>query len=128
MNNEKGVILPLTLVLSFFFLLLFSHQLILYVNEKKFLVEIEGVNNLESIMQMGVKDILNELSSFEELKNSVNGTYIYPNGSAHYSLNPEPDNKIRVELKVQDDQGRMDLARFFYSIELKKVLNWVEIG
>lgn len=127
MKNEKGVILPLTMILSFFFLLLFSHQLILYLNEKKFLIETEGINRLESIMQMSVKDIKEELSALEQLEEPVNSTHTYPIGTVKYSLYPMLDNDVKVDMTVHDHDGRVDQARFFYNFEQKKITNWVEL-
>ena len=127
MRNEKGVIFPLTMIISFFMFLLFSHQIALYLNEKKFLIEVEGINQLESIMQMGVKDISAELLMLEEVHDPILATLIYPNGSLDYSINPDVNDTVKVIMTAMDEDGRKYIANMYFSFGQKKVIKWIEV-
>lgn len=126
MNNEKGVILPMTVMLSFLILLIFSQQLELFLSEKQFVAEVEKINQLENLMQLSVHDISNDLSAIEMLDSPFYGRLTYPIGQTQYSLTPESADITRVVITCKEAGGRQYKAQLYYSFESDKIIKWFE--
>lgn len=126
MSNEKGIILPMTVVLSFLIFLIFIQQLELFLSEKQFVVEVEKINQLENLMQMSVHDISTDLSAIEQLDSPFFGRLTYPIGQTQYSLTPESADIIRVVITCNEADGRQYKAQLYYSLESDKIIKWFE--
>jgi competence protein ComGG len=61
MRNERGIMFPITVLLSCLFLLLVVHACALYEEELEFMKREEQSYDVDSLMQMAVHDLKTDL-------------------------------------------------------------------
>jgi competence protein ComGG len=130
MKNEKGFILPTTIVISFLFFLVFTHQLDLYMSEKRFYKEVEEQYQLEMILNMAVDDIIEEIEALKEeetLTSSYSAWLYYPNGQVRYQVVLLTEDMVQITMYCQTTKGRKYNARFIYDFVERKRSEWNRI-
>jgi competence protein ComGG len=125
MKNEKGYIYPVTLLLIFFLILIFHHQIDVLLLEKMFFRETEELYVLDNIMTLGVEKVVDEL---EELGENVEttGTISYPHGTFQYWIMPVTTEESFVTVICTTSAKRKYRANFYYHFGEKKIKNWME--
>ena len=126
MNNEKGFILPVTLLISALFFLAFSFYLEQYISEKVFYREAEELRKIENLILLGKKDILSQLSSSKEQLQNFDEEKDYPIGTVHFTVQKQANIAI-VNMTCTTDQLRKNHSRFTYNFEEQRIISWVEL-
>lgn len=130
MNNEKGFILPTTMVISLLFFAVFTHQLDLYLTEKRFYKEVEEQYQLEMILNMAVDDIVEDIEVSKEegtLTSSSSAWLYYPNGQVRYLVSILDVDVVSITMNGETLHGRKYNARFMYHFIEKKPSQWIRL-
>jgi competence protein ComGG len=125
-NNEKGFILPVTLVFSFFVLLLFAHSVELYKMEAEFANHEEKIYELDSLMQMAVTDIKSKITHSPQEITYFYDEVTYPIGRVQYTLQRLNENEIKVMVVCISNDGFEYGAEFTLSIPSMELIEWKE--
>ncbi|MCH1624912.1 competence type IV pilus minor pilin ComGG [Ferdinandcohnia quinoae] len=126
LNNEKGFILPVTIIISFLFFLIFTFQVNIYLTEKGFYKETEELMVLENLMQLGVGDVQLELGGLNELRNPISNEFQYPNGTVSYNAVTLSETTLEVMIICSTKNSRRYRAQFEYDGVEKKITKWNE--
>ncbi|RAK22368.1 competence protein ComGG [Anoxybacillus vitaminiphilus] len=126
MNNEKGFILPVTMIFSFFLLLLFVHVIELYKMETEFAAHEQQMYELDGIMQMAVVDVKNKISNLSDTVTFLDETVVYPTGKAHYELKRLGQERINVHVLCISNNGLEYKAEFTLSVPDMELVEWKE--
>ncbi|WP_216831712.1 competence type IV pilus minor pilin ComGG [Alkalihalobacterium elongatum] len=123
-NEQKGFILPVTLLLCLFVSLSLIHLLGLYVTEKKFYVEQGEIFVLESLMQMATADLIHQIG-FGDINST--GEFYYEKGVAAYWILGDSHDTLNIQLKVMTEKGRQRFVTLLVDKEQLRVKEWIEI-
>lgn len=126
LRSEKGFVLPVTMVISFLFFMVFSHQLNQFILERKFSRETEEFHTLERVMQMAVADVKIELDMLSTVPSSSTKTVSYQEGAAHISIRPLSTRDIEVNISCSTLKGGKGGAILTYSLLEKQFTKWFE--
>ncbi|MBA2869913.1 competence protein ComGG [Anoxybacillus calidus] len=126
MNNEKGFVLPVTMIFSFFLLLLFVHVIELYKMEIEFAHHEQQMYELDWLMQMAVTDIKNKLSNLSDTVTVLDETVVYPTGKAHYQLNRLSQELVNVHVLCISNNELEYKAEFTLSVPGMELIEWKE--
>lgn len=130
-NNERGFILPLTLILTFLLFSFLLHEIKVYKTEQQFVHHQENMLVLDRLLQRSAADMEKmPLADWPEQ------SFAYQNGEVVYMEDELPDNTgldadqiIYFELTAKVDQ-RDDNARHisyvYYDKKKEKIVRWVE--
>ncbi|MBE4907947.1 hypothetical protein IMZ08_07765 [Bacillus luteolus] len=128
MKNEKGFILPTTIAISLLFFAVFTHQLDLYITEKRFYKEVEEQYHLEIIISMAVDDIIEEIER-RKVEGSLTSSYsewlYYPNGQVRYQVAEQTLDRFAITMYCDTSNGRKYNAKFLYNYTEKKPGQWI---
>ncbi|QOR65503.1 hypothetical protein IM538_17055 [Cytobacillus suaedae] len=127
MKNEKGFILPTTLAISLVLIIVFTHQLDLYLTEKRFYKEVEEQYHLEMIISMSIDDIIEEIEVRTE-NNTQTSSYsawlYYPNGKVRYLVAQQTLDTLSITMYCETSNGRKYNARLLYNLMEKRPVQW----
>ncbi|WP_017755764.1 competence type IV pilus minor pilin ComGG [Calidifontibacillus oryziterrae] len=122
--NQKGFALPIVFMLSLLFSVVILAQLEIYKVEQQFYVELEQLEYLKGLTQMGAFDL------FSILKNTtttepLSGTFTYPTGTVDYQL------EFKGELVIMKGtcstfKQRKHFFQATVNKETNEIVNWVE--
>ncbi len=128
MKNDKGFILPTTIAISLLFFAVFTHQLDLYLTEKRFYKEVEEQYHLEMIISMAVNDIIEEIES-KIVEGSLTSAYsawlYYPNGKVRYQVAEQTLERFAITMYCETSNGRKYNAKYLYDYTEKKPSLWI---
>ncbi|MFC4182975.1 competence type IV pilus minor pilin ComGG [Saccharococcus thermophilus] len=127
MYKQSGVIFPLTVVVSFFFLLMLAHVLALYEVEMETMRYEQQSSEVESIMQMAVFDVKKQIAS-SPLQQGKEGTFLYPIGKADYEWKKIDETTIQATISAYSDTGIRYSATFLISLPSLDIIQWTENG
>lgn len=123
--NQKGFILPLTMMLVFLFPLLIISEIELYKIEQRFYVEEEEIEKLQSISQIGMQDIF-KLVNEEPTIQTTTGKFNYPTGYIDYSIEPLNTGSIQIKATCTTNNLRKQYFKAIMNLETKEIEKWVE--
>ncbi|MCZ0754642.1 competence type IV pilus minor pilin ComGG [Anoxybacillus sp. J5B_2022] len=126
MKNEKGVIFPLTMMFSLLFCLSVLHVLELYHIEMQLAEYEQQSYDVDSLMQMAVVDVKAQIAASVPAKQTGQGTFIYPNGTAQYEWKQGTKNEIKVTIAVISHEGIRYSAEFTVSFPALELIEWKE--
>jgi competence protein ComGG len=126
MRKQSGVIFPMTVVVSFFFLLMLAHVLALYEVEMETLKYEQQSSEVESVMQMAVFDIKKQLASFSDLQPGNEGTFLYPIGKADYQWKRIDETTIHATVSAYSSGGIRYSATFLVLLPSLDIIEWTE--
>jgi hypothetical protein len=116
MNNEKGYILPLAMVITAAVLLLSVSASAIFMSRYSYLDTMEEGYRRESLMMYSVK----RLTSAEK---SMNGTFPYPEGIVRYEVNRE-DQITTMILSYETGSKSYEPLLVTYKNDTKEILVW----
>jgi competence protein ComGG len=125
MRNQSGMIFPITVVVSFFFLLAFSHVLELYQVEMESIAYEQQSYEVDSIMQMAVFDVKKQIASFPDLQGNE-GVFVYPIGKANYKWEKIDETKVKALIFARSDGGIRYGATFIVLFPSLDIIEWTE--
>jgi hypothetical protein len=123
-NNEKGHILPVTVIFSFFFIALLNHQINLYMIDQKFFDATEDLYVMENLMQITAKEVVLNTPT----NTAASGKKEFPEGTVIYTVNPISLTSSKVTITCTSKSGGEFKAEFIYDYVIKKMINWIEVG
>lgn len=122
MNNEKGAVLPIVLILSFLMSAIFVSQMNVYLTEKNFSLETEELYQLEQVMHLAVIDVINAIK-----RDEMQGTFVYPIGSASFSAISIGLDTYEVHIMCKTNRDRKHASRFHFNIQNNRLEQWTEL-
>jgi competence protein ComGG len=125
MRNQSGVIFPITVMVSFFFLLALSHVLTLYQVEMEAMAYEQQSREVDEVMQMAVFDVKNQIATFPDLQRDE-GVFAYPVGKANYTWEKIDETKIKAVISVHSDEGIRRSATFIVLFPSLDIIEWIE--
>lgn len=123
MNNERGFILPVTIVLLFILTTSLFHQVATYEREKRFHFEIEQQFYLDQMLQMATVDFLTLLKTDRIL---ASGMFSYAKGNVYYWVLSEDDEMIQIEFTVLTERNRQRNVEMTIDKAQFVVIHWLE--
>jgi competence protein ComGG len=125
MRKQSGIIFPLTVVVSFFFLLMLAYVLTLYEVEMETMKYEQQSFEAESVMQMAVFDIKKQMAS-SPLQQEKKGTFLYPTGKADYQWKKRNEITIEATISAYSNSGTRYSATFLVSLPSLDIIEWTE--
>ena len=122
-KSEKGHILPITLIFSFFFIALLNHQINLYLIDQKFFNATEDLYVMENLMQVTAKEVVLNTPT----NTATSGKNEYPEGTVIYTVTPLTSATSKVSITCTTKDGGEFKAEFIYDFALKKMTNWMDV-
>lgn len=123
--NQKGFILPLTMMVCFLFPLVILSEIEMYKLEQRFYIEKEEMEKLQSLTQVGFQDLFNLIVE-QTIIEPTAGRLSYPTGSVDYSIEPLANNLVRIQGTCLTNKLRNQFFIATVNIETKAIENWVE--
>ncbi|WP_078545708.1 competence type IV pilus minor pilin ComGG [Litchfieldia alkalitelluris] len=123
MRNEKGHILPGTIVISLLLLLILTHEINNYHLENKFTIETDELFQLENLVMLSVKEAIDKGSP----NLSYTDTFTYPTGNSAISVSPQSISSSLIIITTTTKGGGVYSAQFTYDFNLEKISNWIQL-
>jgi competence protein ComGG len=124
-RNQNGVIFPITVIVSFFFLLALAHVLELYQMEMGSIEYEQQSYEVDSIMQMAIVDVKKQIASFSNLQGNE-GVFIYPIGKANYKWEKIDEMKVKAMVSAYSDGEIRYSATFVVLFPSLDIIQWTE--
>lgn len=124
MTNQRGFILPITLVILFIVSSYAAFLINQYVIEKKFFFEQTEVRTNERLLQMALVDSRHFLASSSE--EYYSGTFYYEAGEVAFIINAETECIKSITLISKTLEQRSKRIKYFYYLETETFLPWLE--
>jgi competence protein ComGG len=124
MQNERGFILPMTLIGVTVLMLFIVHQANLYITEKRFYKESEEMFELDSLMQQAVHDMKQVLQG-EKINGKLEYTKAFQNGTAYVQAELI-DDLFHVRIECTTVNERKYVVRCIYDREADAITYWSE--
>lgn len=121
-RNEKGFILPVTIMVSLFFFFVLAHEVTTFLIKSKFYKETEELYILENLMALGVTDGTLELNNNQR----VSKEYTYPHGTCTIASTPVDINRSKVNITCKTIENRLYIGQFTYDFQQQKAYGWME--
>ncbi|QPA30041.1 competence type IV pilus minor pilin ComGG [Thermaerobacillus caldiproteolyticus] len=126
MKNEKGMIFPITMLVSFLFLFIFVRMLELYKTETEMAKYEQQSYEVDSVMQMAVTDVKRQLAVMWPTDTSNRGTLTYPNGVANYEWKQMSEHEMKVTIFATSHDGIHYGAECIISLPELELIEWKE--
>lgn len=123
--NQKGFILPLTMMFCFLFSLFLVSEIEIYKIEQRLYLEEEELEKLKSLAQIGIQDV-NEIAKSQKLDDIRVGTLEYPMGAINYSIEPMDNNVMLIRGTCITNKQRIQHFAATINIETNEIVRWVE--
>lgn len=123
--NQKGFIMPLTMMLCFLFPLIVISEVEMYKIEQLFLFEEEEVEKLQSLSQIGMQDLYDIIMEQSFVEAAIGKLY-YPIGWIEYSIEPTELNIVLITGTSYTDAGRRQYFTATVNLATKEIEKWVE--
>ncbi|MFC0470970.1 competence type IV pilus minor pilin ComGG [Halalkalibacter kiskunsagensis] len=111
-REERGFIYPVTMIICLLMVPIVLHQMNLYMKEKRFLYEQERLLQLETLLQVGMKEFLKN-----EHEPQLNESILYSYGFdiVTFTVKDYKDGVSFISVKVQLESGHERIAGFYYN-------------
>ncbi|WP_332697917.1 competence type IV pilus minor pilin ComGG [Halalkalibacter lacteus] len=110
-REEQGFIYPLTMLICLLMVPIVLHQMNLYLKEKRFIYEQERLLQVESLLQVGMKEFLRNEQE-PTLDETI--TYFYNFDKITFTVHDYKDGVSFISVKVQLESGHERIAGFHY--------------
>ncbi|WP_332632345.1 competence type IV pilus minor pilin ComGG [Halalkalibacter flavus] len=125
MNQEKGFVYPVTLIMCMLILQVLIYQVSLYMTEKQAVYEQERLMQIETLLQLGISDFLNgEYDPVPDKKI----LFSYPNGTVTLSIETYLHGISNISVKADLETGHERIAGFQYNWSNKVLDNYWEVS
>jgi len=125
-KNERGLVFPITVFISFFIAVIFVHSIELYKLESEFSHHAELSVEVDSLMKMAINDVKRVIAELPETTTEAEGTIMYPNGSAYYRLQRLSDDTVKVNVScISKSNGKYEV-QFTLLLPGMELLEWNE--
>ncbi|RFU61908.1 competence type IV pilus minor pilin ComGG [Bacillus sp. V59.32b] len=124
-NNEKGVVFPMVIIIAAGFISFTLFSIERYAVDKNFYKESEEKLILEQLIRLAALDITTELESTEIIAEK-NGILFYPGGDVYYECTKSSETVVKVLLYASTKAERKAESLFLYDITQNKVIEWIE--
>ncbi|MCT8138674.1 hypothetical protein H1D32_13520 [Anaerobacillus sp. CMMVII] len=124
MADQRGVILPTTMVILFLVCSFVAFQLAQYSQEKYLLKEEGDLYTAETLLQMGVVDISKMLHS--DSRDHFTGKFHYGEGEVTFVVNKVKTGIKSIHLISKTKENYSKQVLFYYYENKKTVLPWLE--
>lgn len=125
MFNEKGMILPTTLIVMFLLSSFVTFQINQYVIEKRLIKEEGDLYTAERLLQLGVVDVSKML--FTDSRDNFSGELSYEEGNVTFVVKKESNDIKSVHLISKTVEQKSKQMTFFYYENDETVLPWLEV-
>jgi hypothetical protein len=125
MNNEKGAVFPIVIIIAAVFLSFTLFSIERYATDKQFYKESEEKLILEQLIRLATKDVTQELE-LSDIIEEKEGILFYPGGDVYYQLTKSSEPVIKVLLYGSTKDERKVQSLFLYDTLEKKVIEWIE--
>lgn len=126
MKNERGLVFPITVFISFFIAVIFVHSIELYKLESEFSHHAELSVEVDSLMKMAINDVKQVIAELPETTTEAEGTIMYPNGSVYYRLQRLSDDTVKVNVScISKSNGKYEV-QFTLLLPGMELLEWNE--
>jgi len=123
--NQKGFIMPLTMMVCFLFPLIILSEIEMYMLEQRFYIEKEEMEKLQSLTQVGIQDLFNLIEE-QTIIEPTAGRLSYPYGTVDYSIEPMVNNLVHIQGTCLTDKLRKQFFIATVNKETKAIESWVE--
>lgn len=123
--NQRGFILPLTMIFCFLFSLVLLSEIEIYKIEQRLYIEEEELEKLKNLMQIGIQDV-NDIAQSQTLEDIIFGRLEYPIGSIQYSIEPLENDFILVRGTCITNKQRKQYFNATVNIETNEIVRWVD--
>ena len=123
--NQRGFIVPLTMILCFIFSLFILSEIEIYKIEQRLYIEEEELEKLKSLQQIGIQDV-NDIAQSQTLEEIIDGRLEYPIGSIQYTIEPMGKNVILIRGTCITNKQRKQYFNVTVNIETNEILRWVD--
>ncbi|WP_180954287.1 competence type IV pilus minor pilin ComGG [Bacillus sp. M6-12] len=125
MNNQRGSVFPLVIILASVFLLMVISAAEIYVSEKKFQQETREKLMLDHLIRLAAEELLTELENAEGAV-MYDGIYFYPKGDVYYQVSKLNEEELLIVLFGSTIGNRKVEVKFRYSLPAQKMIEWIE--
>ncbi|MGE6375346.1 competence type IV pilus minor pilin ComGG [Peribacillus muralis] len=124
MNNQKGVVFPMVLIIASIFIMLLILMIDQFVIDKRFYKEVEESLVADHLVHLAVKEVTAGWG--EETPEIFQGDISYPNGVVRYSLMKQDGRYAFIEFSSTTDNDRVGRVIIQYDKEAGMVVEWIE--
>ncbi|MDW7614566.1 competence type IV pilus minor pilin ComGG [Peribacillus simplex] len=124
MNNQKGVVFPIVMIVASVFIMLTILMIDQFILDKRFYKEVEESLVADHLVHLAVKDVTEELG--EVIPDIIQGEISYPNGVVRYSLTKQDGHYVYLEFSSTTKNGRVGRVIIQYDKEAGRVIEWIE--
>ncbi|MFP3508416.1 competence type IV pilus minor pilin ComGG [Peribacillus sp. SIMBA_075] len=124
MNNQKGVVFPMVMIVASVFIMLTILMIDQFILDKRFYKEVEESLVADHLVHLAVKDVTEELG--EVILDIIQGEISYPNGVVKYSLTKQDGPYVYLEFSSTTKNGRVGRVIIQYDKEAGRVIEWIE--
>lgn len=125
MNNERGFILPIILIIATSIFMLTSYILDQYVSDKHFYKEAEEKLMADHLLRLAVHDLEREWS-LTEVQKVTSGIIFYPKGDVYYEVSTQDKTQAFVILYASTLHERKAMIVIQYDKSIHRVVRWIE--
>ncbi|MBT2665449.1 hypothetical protein J7J00_08065 [Bacillus sp. ISL-4] len=124
MNNQKGVVFPMVMIVASVFIMFTILMIDQFVIDKKFYKEVEESLVADHLVHLAIMDVTAEWG--EEIPKIIQGEISYPNGVVRYSLMKQEGPYVYIEFSSTTKNDREGRVIIQYDKEAGKVKEWLE--
>jgi hypothetical protein len=122
LNNEKGFIFPLTLILVSLSITILLSAVQIYLAEKRFSSETQGYYHENSMVILTLRKQIQEVESSQ---NTSKGMVSFGQDSVDYSTQQEGGDVYRFSLEIHYGMDNEIFTEVLYNKKQKRLYNWV---
>ncbi|AOH55686.1 hypothetical protein ABE28_015100 [Peribacillus muralis] len=124
MNNQKGVVFPMVLIIASIFIMLMILMIDQFIIDKRFYKEVEESLVADHLVHLAVKEVTAGWE--EETPEIFQGDISYPNGLVRYSLMKQDGRYAFIEFSSTTANDRVGRIIIQYDKEAGMVVGWIE--
>ncbi|MFE4812194.1 competence type IV pilus minor pilin ComGG [Peribacillus simplex] len=124
MNNQKGVVFPMVMIVASVFIMFTILMIDQFIIDKKFYKEVEESLVADHLVHLAIMDVTAEWG--EEIPKIIQGEISYPNGVVRYSLMKQEGPYVYIEFSSTTKNDREGRVIIQYDKEAGKVKEWLE--
>lgn len=120
-TNQRGFILPLTMILSLLLITLVLHAVMLLNSDRAYFQASFASFQLQQLRESALADIDEQI---QKKTLPENGTFVYDRGTAIFRTNKSRDN-LEVLFTIMSDQSK-ETDKIIYSLASGRPIDWLE--
>ncbi|MFJ7991350.1 competence type IV pilus minor pilin ComGG [Peribacillus frigoritolerans] len=124
MNNQKGVVFPMVMIVASVFIMFTILMIDQFIIDKKFYKEVEESLVADHLVHLSIKDVTAEWG--EEIPKIIQGEISYPNGVVRYSLMKQEGPYVYIEFSSKTKNDREGRVIIQFDKEAGEVKEWLE--